>query len=184
MPSLLIYIHLHFVRRLSSSATYVATLICSSTILFRDLLTFMDIIWGVLSLLKNSVRARASSSITLKPKSPMLNGTKIGHTLIANAPFVNSRNSWLTRKRVQGSRKCFKRTALFWFNATWLWFDSFFWSYTSDSGCLKYLHTYFEKENWKKYLRFYVCDLHCKCFVCWNHRRIPANQILRQLAVI
>ena len=86
----------------------------------------MDIVLGVLSFLKNSVHARASSSITLKPKSPMLNGTKIGHTLIANAPFVNSRNSWLTRKRVQGSRKCFKRTALFWWNATWLWFDSFF----------------------------------------------------------
>ena len=99
----------------------------------------MDIVLGVLSFLKNSVRARASSSITLKPKSPMLNGTKIGHTLIANAPFVNSRNSWLTRKRVQGSRKCFKSTALFWWNATWLWFDSFFWSYTSVSGCLQYL---------------------------------------------
>ena len=73
----------------------------------------MDIILGVLSFLNNSVRARASSSITLKPKSPMLNGTKIGHTLIANAPFVNSRNSCLTRKRIQGSRKCFKRTASF-----------------------------------------------------------------------
>ena len=69
----------------------------------------MDIVLGVLSLLKNSVRARASSSITLKPKSPMLNGTKIGHTLIANAPFVNSRNSRLTRKGAQGSRKCFNR---------------------------------------------------------------------------
>ena len=120
VPSLLIYIHLHFVRRLSSSATYVATLICSSTILFRDLLTFMDIIWGVLSLLKNSVRARASSSITLKPKSPMLNGTKIGHTLIANAPFVNSRNSRLTRKRVQrgGVESVLKGLLYFHDNAT------------------------------------------------------------------
>ena len=26
--------------------------------------------------------------------------------------------------------------------------------------------------------------LHCKYFVCWNHRRMPANQIQRQLAVI
>ena len=26
--------------------------------------------------------------------------------------------------------------------------------------------------------------VHCKCFVCRNHRRMPANQVQRQLAVI
>ena len=26
--------------------------------------------------------------------------------------------------------------------------------------------------------------LHCKCFVCWIHRWMPANQIQRQLALI
>ena len=28
-----------------------------------------------------------------------------------------------------------------------------------------------------------IC-MHCKCFVCWNHRWMPANQIQRQLGVI
>ena len=47
-----------------------------------------------------------------------------------------------------------------------------------------------EQENERENLDFWqmatflLAAIHCKCFVCWNHRWMPANQIQRQLAVI